>query len=54
MKNEHIYDANQSFGFSDFRLAANEIERLQREARELARRKAEEEHAEELEAHNGI
>jgi hypothetical protein len=58
IKSENIYanisDADQSFGFSAFRLAANEIERLQREARELARRKAEEEHAEEIEAHDGI
>ncbi|CAF0905820.1 unnamed protein product [Rotaria sordida] len=34
--------------------AANEIERLQKEARELARRKAEEEHIEELNAHDVV
>lgn len=57
MKNENIYEKNsdidQSFGFSSFRLAANEIERLQKEARELTRRKAEQEHAEEIQAHDG-
>jgi hypothetical protein len=57
LKNEKIYtkksDANQSFGFSSFRLVAHEIERLQKEARELTRRKAEEEHAEEIKAHDG-
>jgi hypothetical protein len=57
VKSEYIYarksDADQSFGFSSFRLAANEIERLQKEARELTRRKAEEEHAEKIEAHDG-
>ncbi|CAF0802602.1 unnamed protein product [Rotaria sordida] len=47
-------DVNQSFGFSSFRHAANEIERLQKEARELARRKAEEEHIEELNAHDVV
>ncbi|CAF4557150.1 unnamed protein product [Rotaria sp. Silwood1] len=47
-------DANQSFGFSSFRHAANELERLQKEARELARRKAEEAHAEELNAHDVV
>ncbi len=56
-KSEHIYanksDVDQFFGFSSFRLDANEIERLQKEARELTRRKAEEEHAEEIEAHDG-
>ncbi len=46
-------DANQFLGFSSFRVAANEIERLQKEARELTRRKAEEEHAEEIQAHDG-
>jgi hypothetical protein len=58
IKSENIYanisDVDQSSGFSSFRLAANEIERLQKEARELTRRKAEEEHAEEIEAHDGI
>lgn len=44
----------QSAAFSPFRLAANEIERLQKEARELARRKAEEEQVEEKEAREGI
>jgi hypothetical protein len=57
IQSENIYakksDTDQSFGFSSFRLAANEIERLQREARELTRRKAEEEHAEEMKAHDG-
>ena len=57
VKSEHIptkrSDADQYFGFCSFRHAANEIERLQKEARELARRKAEEEHAEELQAHDG-
>lgn len=46
-------DANQSFGFSSFRQASHELERLQKEARELARRKAEKEHAEELSAPDG-
>lgn len=57
IKSENIYpkksDIDQSFGFSSFRLAGNEIERLQKEARELTRRKAAEEHAEEIEAHDG-
>ncbi len=57
MKDENIStkkpDANQSLGFSSFRLAANELERLRKEARELTRRKAEEQHAEEIEAHDG-
>jgi len=56
-KSENIYtkksDIDQSFGFSSFRLAANEIERLQKEARELTRRKAAEERAEEIQARNG-
>ena len=43
----------QSAAFSPCRLAANEIERLQKEARELARRKAEEEQVEEKEAREG-
>ena len=43
----------QSAAFSPFRLAAAEIERLQKEARELARRKAEEEQIEEKEARDG-
>ncbi|CAF3911974.1 unnamed protein product [Rotaria sp. Silwood2] len=47
-------DADQSFGFSSFRHAANELERLQKEARELTRRKAEEEHVEELNAHDVV
>jgi hypothetical protein len=47
------------FGFflssssSSFRLAANEIERLQREARDFARRKVEQEHDEELKSREG-
>jgi len=56
-KSENIYekksDVDQFFGFSSFRNAANEIERLQKEARELTRRKAEEERAEEIQARNG-
>lgn len=48
-----ISDDNQSRPFSPFRQAANEIERLQKEAREFTRRKAEEEHAEEAQAHDG-
>ena len=46
-------DVDQSFGFSPFRMAASELERLQREARELARRKAEEDLVEEREAQQG-
>ena len=46
-------DVDQSFGFSPFRMAASDLERLQREARELARKKAEEELAEEGEARQG-
>jgi hypothetical protein len=46
-------DDNQSLDLSSFRHAANEIERLRKEARELTRRKAEEQHAEEVEAHDG-
>ena len=46
-------DIDQSFGFPSFRNEAQELERLQREARELARRKAEEDHAEEIKAHEG-
>ena len=57
VENENTYtkksDANHSFGFCSFRLDAHEIERLQKEARELTRRKAEEEHAEEIKAHDG-
>jgi len=56
-KSDNIYtkksDIDQSFGFSSFRHAANEIERLQKEARELTRRKAEEERTEERQAHTG-
>jgi len=56
-KSENIYekksDVDQFFGFSSFRNAANEIERLQKEARSLARRKAEEEHKEKIQAHDG-
>ena len=48
-----ISDDKQSAPFSPFRQAANEIERLQKEAREFTRRKAEEEHAEEVQAHDG-
>ncbi|CAF5222792.1 unnamed protein product, partial [Rotaria magnacalcarata] len=58
IKNENISskepDASQSFGFSSFRQAANDIERLQKEARELARRNAEKEHAEEINAHDVV
>ncbi|CAF4192780.1 unnamed protein product [Rotaria socialis] len=57
IKNEKVStkksDASQSFGFSSFRQAANDIERLQKEARDLARRNAEKEHAEEINAHDG-
>lgn len=57
MKNENISttnsDDNQSLGFSSFRLAANELERLRKETREFTRRKAQEQHAEEAEAHDG-
>lgn len=49
----NITENNQSAPFSPFRQAANEIERLQKEAREFTRRKAEEEHAEEAQAHDG-
>ncbi|CAF0752246.1 unnamed protein product [Adineta steineri] len=56
LKNENIFtkksDINQPFGFSSFRLDAHAIERLLKEARELARRKAEDEHAEEIEAYD--
>ena len=48
-----ISDGNQSGPFSPFRQTTNEIERLQKEAREFTRRKAEEEHAEEIQAHDG-
>lgn len=48
-----ISDGNQSGPLSPFRQAGNEIERLQKEAREFTRRKAEEEHAEEIQAHDG-
>jgi hypothetical protein len=48
-----ISDDNQSLGLSSFRHAANELERLRKEARDLTRRKAEEQHAEEAEAHDG-
>jgi len=46
-------DTDQIAAFSAFRLAANEIERLKKEARELTRRKAEQEHTEEIQAHDG-
>lgn len=44
----------KSARISPFRQAANEIERLQREARELARRKAEEEQSEQRDAHQVV
>lgn len=44
----------KSVRISPFRQAANEIERLQREARELARRKAEEEQFEQRDAHQVV
>ena len=48
-----ISDDNQSLGLSSFRHAANELERLRKEARDLTRRKAEEQQAEVAEAHDG-